>query len=266
MPKINVNSVNINYELDGEGPPLVFINGLTMTLSGWAYQLGPFSEKYKVLRYDCRGQGDSDKPEEPYTQQMHADDLSELLKALGISKAHLVGLSNGGMIAQHFALKYPGMTGALVLADTSSYVGKLLELTVKSWIRATELGGNELRYDVFLPQIFSESFILNNGEMIEKMKEFSAEVNDPKAVINLAKASMNHDLRGELSKIEAPTLILVGKEDILIPPSYSKSLHNEIKGSELIEIEGSGHVAPIEKPDVFNTIVLEFLSKHDKLL
>lgn len=266
MPKIKVDDISINFELDGDGLPVVFINGLTMTATGWAYQIGPFSEKYKALRYDCRGQGESDKPGEPYTQQMHAEDLSGLMNELGIEKAHIIGLSNGGMIAQHFALMFPEKTGALVLVDTCSYVGKLLELTVQSWIRATESGGNDLRYDVFLPQIFSESFIENNGEMIKSMKEFSATVNNPEAVINLAKASMSHDLREEVSKIKAPTLIVVGEEDILIPPRYSRELNQEIEGSELLVIEGSGHVPPIEKPDVFNTKVLEFLGKHNGLL
>ena len=114
MPGIKVNSININYETDGSGPAVVFINGLTMTLAGWAYQIQPFSKSYSLLRYDCRGQGGSEKPLEPYTQEMHAEDLNALLTSLGIEKAHIVGLSNGGMIAQHFALKYPEKTGAIV--------------------------------------------------------------------------------------------------------------------------------------------------------
>ena len=266
MPQIEINSLNINYELDGQGPPAVFINGLTMTLAGWAYQIGPFSERYKMLRYDCRGQGGSDKPGEPYSQEMHAEDLGALMSRLGIEKAHIIGLSNGGMIAQHFALSYPERTGALVLVDTCSHVGKLLELTVQSWIRATEAGGNDLRYDVFLPQIFSESFIEKNEEQIRSMKEFSATINQPEAVVNLAKASIRHDVRKQISKIKNPTLIVVGEEDILIPPGYSKILNDEIESSELVIIKDCGHVAPIEKPAEFNEIVLDFLAKHDDLL
>ncbi len=263
MPLINVNSININYELDGQGPVVVFINGLTMTTSGWAYQIKPFTQRYSVLRYDCRGQGGSDKPAEEYSQQIHAEDLYQLLRALDIDKAHLIGLSNGGMIAQHFALKYPEITDTLVLVDTCGFVGKLLELTVSSWIKATEAGGNDLRYDVLLPQIFSESFISNNEELIKSMKEFSSEINTPEAVINLAKASMNHDLRSHISKIKSPTLIIAGQEDILIPPKYSRMLSEEIENSELVIIQDCAHVPPIEKPEEFNSIVLDFLNKHD---
>ena len=262
MPKLYVNSVNINYEIEGEGEVVVFINGLTMTLAGWAYQLRDFTQKYRVLRYDCRGQGGSDKPEDEYTQELHAEDLSVLLGRLDIDKAHLIGLSNGGMIAQHFALKYPEKTNSLVLVDTCSYVGKLLELTVHSWIKATEAGGNDLRYDVLLPQIFSESFVENNLELIKSMKEFSAQVNSPQSVINLARASSKHDLRSRVSQIKSPTLIISGEEDILIPPRYSKILNSEITDSELVIIKDCAHVPPIEKPEEFNSIVLEFLSKH----
>lgn len=266
MPEIKANSVSINYELDGGGPAVVFINGLTMTLAGWAYQVKPFSERYRVLRYDCRGQGGSEKPRTPYTQEMHAEDLNALLSNLGIEKAHIIGLSNGGMIAQHFALKYPQKTGALVLVDTCSFVGKLLELAVESWIRATEIGGNDLRYDVFLPQIFSEKFIEKNEEPIKNMKEFSSAVNNPGAVINLARASIKHELRSEVSKIKSPTLIVVGEEDILIPPRYSRILNEEIENSELVILKDCAHVPPIEKPEEFNNLVLGFLKKNDNLL
>jgi 3-oxoadipate enol-lactonase len=263
MPTLNINSITIDYELEGQGLDVVFINGLTMTLAGWAYQMKPFTEGYRVLRYDCRGQGGSDKPDKEYTQELHAEDLSLLLQKLDMDKAHIIGLSNGGMIAQHFALKYPERTGALVLVDTCSYVGKLLELTVHSWIKATEAGGNDLRYDVLLPQIFSENFIENNEALIKNMKEFSSEINSPRAVINLAKASISHDLRSEVSKIKSPTLIIAGEEDILISPKYSKILHDEIENSELVILKDCAHVPPIEKPTEFNSIVLEFLKKHD---
>ncbi|MGH7807429.1 MAG: alpha/beta fold hydrolase, partial [Thermodesulfobacteriota bacterium] len=98
MPRMKINDISLNYELDGKGPAVIFINGLTMDVNGWYFQVPAFSEKYKILRYDCRGQGQSDKPDMDYSQEMHADDLKELLYKLGIQKAHIIGLSNGGMI------------------------------------------------------------------------------------------------------------------------------------------------------------------------
>lgn len=263
MPRLSVNSINLNYELEGNGSVVVFINGLTMDLNGWSFQVQEFSKRHKVLRYDCRGQGKSDKPDMEYSQMMHAEDLKILMQKLDIQKAHLVGLSNGGMIAQHFALNFPEKVGALVLVDTSSYIDTLLDSIIRVWINAAQIGGSEFRYDVSIPFIFSEDFIKKNKETLAQMKKISSEVNPANAIINLAKGCLTHSTNERLSEIKVPTLIIVGEEDILIPMKYSKLLNEGIKGSRLAIIKGCGHAPPIEKPEEFNRIVLDFLSKYD---
>lgn len=263
MPRIKADDIYLNYESEGAGDALVFINGITMDTNGWGYQAPFFSKFYKVIRYDCRGQGLSDKPDEPYSQRMHADDLKNLLDALGVDKIHLVGLSNGGMIAQHFALNFPDNLRSLVLVDTCCYVDRLLELMIDTWIKATEIGGNEFRFDMSLPVIFSENFIKNNEENLLRMKENNLAVNSPKAIVNLVKATAGHDLCDRVSEIKCPTLIIVGEEDILIPQKHSRILHEKIQGSKLITIKDCGHVPSIEKPGEFNEIVYGFLSALD---
>ncbi|MCI0480558.1 MAG: alpha/beta hydrolase, partial [Candidatus Dadabacteria bacterium] len=183
-----------------------------------------------------------------------------------IPRAHIIGLSNGGMIAQHFALRYPGKTAALVLADTCSYVDTLLWLTITSWIKAAEEGGSGLRYDVALPYLFSEEFTKKNLDRMMAMKEINMALNPVKPVVNLSKASRGHDLRDRVSEIKAPTLIIAGEEDILVPVKYSRILREKIKNSTLVTIKHCGHVPPIEKPDEFNQIVMRFLGDHDHLL
>jgi 3-oxoadipate enol-lactonase len=266
MPRIRINDVGLNYQLDGNGPAIVLINGLTMDVNGWYLQVLPFSERHMVLRYDCRGQGRSDKPDTEYSQEMHADDLMSLMDKIGIRKAHVIGISNGGMIAQHFTLKYPEKVGALVLVDTCSYIDTLLEIIIKIWIRATEIGGSEFRYDVALPALFAESFIKRNLEVILAMKEISVENNPPKPIINLAKSCLRHNVGNRIREIKSPTLIIVGEEDILIPLKYSKILNEKIEGSRLVVIKDCGHVPPLEKPEEFNKIVLDFLKDYDGLL
>lgn len=266
MPRVNTDSVSLNYELTGAGPVVVFINGLTMDLNGWLLQVEPFGRRYTVLRYDCRGQGLSDKPDTPYSQEMHAEDLKNLLKKLDIPKAHIIGLSNGGMIAQHFALLYPEKIGALVLVDTCSQVDMLLELAIKSWIRAAEEGGSSLRYDVALPFLFSETFTKNNIDKILSMRELNIQTNPAATFINLAKASMKHDLSKRISDIVSPTLIISGEEDILIPPRYSRMLRDSIKNSSLVIFKNCGHVPPIEIPEQFNSTVMNYLLQHDGLI
>ncbi len=266
MPRIKINGISLNYELNGSGPAVVLINGLTMDVNGWYLQVQPFSERYTVLRYDCRGQGQSDKPDGEYSQEMHADDLRSLIDKIGIQKTHVVGISNGGMIAQHFALKYPEKVGALVLVDTCSYIDTLLEMIIKVWIKATEIGGSEFRYDVALPLLFAESFIKKNLELILSMKEISVKNNPPRPIINLAKGCLKHNVDNRIGEIKSPTLIIVGEEDILIPIKYSKILNEKIKGSRLVIIKDCGHVPILEKPEEFNKIVLSFLKDHDGLL
>lgn len=266
MPRIELNGINLNYELNGQGHAVVFINGLTMDVNGWFLQVSAFSERYRVLRYDCRGQGQSDKPDMDYSQEMHADDLSDLMDKLGIRRAHVIGISNGGMIAQHFTIKHPEKVGALVLVDTCSYIDTLLDLMIKIWITASEVGGSEMRYDVALPLIFSEDFIKKNYNNMLIMKEFNVKNNPPRAIINLANACLKHNIADRISEIKAPTLIVFGEEDILIPSKYSKILHEKIQGSEFVVLKNCGHVPPLEKPDEFNNIVLNFLKNYDGLL
>jgi len=260
VDKIRASSVNLSYKVTGSGPrKVVFINGLTMSLEGWYNQVPEFSKKYTVLTYDCRGQGSSDKPDSDYSQKIHADDLYELLKNTGFDNASIIGLSNGGMIALHLALKYPKLPDALVLVDTCSHIERQLELMIDSWIKTSHIGGNQLRYDVSLPLIFSDDFLQNNMDLIETMRESSIKINSPKAVINLALATKEHDVRKELSNINVPTLIIVGDEDILIPIKYSMYLHDNIQNSDMVIIENCGHVPPIEQPQRFNEIVINFL-------
>lgn len=259
MPSIQSGDVKINYEIEGSGNTIVFINGITMDLSGWAYQVPAFTEYFQILRYDCRGQGLSDKPVTKYTQDVHTSDLKNLIDELEIERVSVIGLSNGGMIAQHFALRYPEMLDKLVLVDTCCYVDSLLSLMIDIWIRATRLGGNEFRYDVTIPFVFSNDFIAENSENILKMKENSVRMNDPDAIINLARACKEHDLSRSINNINVPTLILVGEQDILIPPRHSEYLYHNIKNSKLTRIEGCGHIPSIEKPGIFNKTVIGFL-------
>src|SRR3989304_6272116 len=266
MPVIKIGSIRLNYELDGKGPAVVFINGLTMDVNGWYFQGPAFTQRYKILRYDCRGQGQSDKPEMDYSQEMHADDLKDLMDKLGIKKAHIVGISNGGMIAQHFTLMYPEKVGGLVLVDTSSFIDTLLELIIKAWIKATEIGGSDFRYDMSLPALFAESYFKKNSEAILVMRENNIRNNPQKPIVNLAKSCLKHNINDRTLEIKAPTLIIVGEEDILIPLKNSKILHEKIKGSKLVIIKDCGHVPPIEKPEEFNEVVLDFLKERDGLL
>ena len=139
MPIIRANDINLYYELYGPetAPALVLNNGVIMNAAtSWVFQTPTLSAHYRLLQYDCRGQGGSDHPNEPYSMELHADDLAALLEALEIEHAHIAGISYGGEVAQAFALKYPDKTRSLILMDTVSEVGPELRLVIESWVDA----------------------------------------------------------------------------------------------------------------------------------
>ena len=130
------NGIRIYYEWHGaeSAPVLVLNNGILMNAaSSWVYQTSALAAHYRVLQYDCRGQGQSEHPDAPYSMALHADDLAALLTALGVERAHIAGISYGGEVAQAFAIAHPSRARSLVLADTVSEVGPELRLTVESW-------------------------------------------------------------------------------------------------------------------------------------
>ena len=134
MPQIHANRVELYYELHGpeNAPLLVLNNGILMSAAAsWAFQTKTLAVHYRVLQYDCQGQGQSAHPESHYTMDLHAEDLAALLTVLGIEKAHLAGISYGGEVIQAFALQYPERIQSLILADTVSEVGPELRLTVE---------------------------------------------------------------------------------------------------------------------------------------
>ncbi|MEE8470206.1 MAG: alpha/beta hydrolase [Dehalococcoidia bacterium] len=118
MPTARIGDINVYYETYGEGQPLLLIAGLGADLTGWILQIPEFSRKYRVIVFDSRGSGRTDAPDMPYSIEMLADDTAGLLDALGVEKAHILGLSMGGCIAQELALKYPQRVKGLILAAT----------------------------------------------------------------------------------------------------------------------------------------------------
>jgi 3-oxoadipate enol-lactonase len=264
MAEVQVGDLKLYYELHGpEGAPiLVLNNGVIMNAAtSWAFQTPALAEHYRVLQYDCRGQGQSDHPAEPYTMEMHADDLAGLLEALGIAAAHIGGISYGGEVAQAFALKYPHKTLSLILADTVSEVRAELRYVIESWIDALNTGEARAFFNATVPWNFSPQFIrANPGVMADAQKRY-ARLNFT-AVLRLCECFLEVDFTARLGEIKVPTCILVGEKDLLKGPEYARILQAGIPHAELHILPGAGHATCWERPDEFNTIVLGFLAKQ----
>ena len=264
MPVINANGINLYYEWHGpeSAPVLVLNNGILMNAaSSWLPQTRAFAASYRVLQYDCRGQGLSDRPDGPYSMELHADDLACLLAALSVNRAHLLGISYGGEVAQAFALKYPSRVRSLILADTVSEVGAELRLIVEGWKAAALSGDGDLLFLVTAPWNFSARFIAAQGELLGAARARYGQL-DLTAVARLSDAFAGVDFTGRLDEVSAPTCVMVGDADLIKGPRYAQIIHRAIRGSELHTIAGAGHATCWEDPARFNAIVLEFLGRQ----
>ncbi len=264
MPTIQANGVELYYELHGaeDAPLLVLNNGIIMNAaSSWVFQTQALSRHYRVLQYDCRGQGQSEHPNEAYTMEMHADDLAALLTSLGYDTAHIAGISYGGEVGQAFALKYPQRCLSLILADTVSEVGDELQIIIDSWLVAARAGDAEAFFNTTVPWNFSPEFVTLNPKLLVDARG-RYELLDYPAIVRLSECFLEVDFTARLGEIKCPTCIIVGSVDLLKGPAYAAILKASIPHAEFHLLHGAGHASCWERPQEFNTIVLGFLAKH----
>ena len=261
MPFIACNGVCLYYELHGpEGAPvLVLNNGILMNATAsWALQLPAFSAEYRVLRYDCRGQGQSDHPVGPYSIALHADDLAALMTALEIERAHILGISYGGEVAQAFALGHPARVESLILADTVSEIGPELRLIVEGWKAAALTNDPDLFFLVTVAWNFSPKFIAARAAILQAARARYRDL-DLSSVARLCDSFLEVNFTTRLCDISAPTCVIVGQQDQLKGTRYAETIHRAIRGSELRVLPGAGHAVCMESPAAFNSAVLGFL-------
>ena len=263
MSTIEIEGVNLYYELHGpeSAPALVLNNGVIMNAAtSWIFQTEALSQVYRLLQYDCRGQGQSDHPPGPYSMKQHADDLAGLLEALKIESTHIAGISYGGEVAQAFALAYPEQIESLILIDTVSEVGPELELVIRSWIDTLRAEDPLAFFHASVPWNFSPEFIAANQPVLEDAKQRYAAL-DFRAVLTLCQTFLNVDFTERLGEIQVPTCILVGEKDLLKGPRYAEILKRGIPHAEFHVLEGAGHATCWEKPQEFNALILDFLTR-----
>ena len=261
MSHIQINDVRLYYELHGpeDADVLVLNNGILMNAAAsWVFQTPALSQRYRVLQYDCRGQGQSDHPEGPCTMKLHAADLAGLLRALGISRAHIAGISYGGEVAQAFALDFPERTRSLVLADTVSEVRAELRIIVAGWLDALRSGDPGAFFNATVPWNFSPQFIRDNPALLADARGRYALL-DFSAVARLCECFLAVDFTARLGEIRAPTCIIVGEKDILKGPEYAQILMRGIPHAEYHLLPGAGHASCWESPELFNTAIVDFL-------
>ncbi|HWI53052.1 MAG TPA: alpha/beta fold hydrolase [Symbiobacteriaceae bacterium] len=256
--------IQIHHQWHGPegGPVLVLINGLLTDMRRWAAQLPAYAEKHQVLTYDCRGQGQSAKPEDgPYTPALHAQDLKDLLDRLGVEQAVLMGVSNGTCIALEFAIRWPERVRGLVLANGYGRVDPALQFKFQTWLTAWEVGGGPLHYEISTPWIWGATFINQNHERL-KPHEGTGSGFPLHAVQHLIRGSYGFDVLDQAAAITCPTLLLAGDEDLFTPLTYSHELQRRIFGSQIVLLREAGHCMFLEQPEQCTRAILAFLTQH----
>jgi 3-oxoadipate enol-lactonase len=258
--KIKANGIEMNYELSGKGKTLVLIHGFTDNLNMWYNQVPEFSKNCQILTYDVRGFGQTEKVPGPYSMEMFAEDLHELLQALGIPSACLLGYSMGGRIALEFCMKYPQEATGLVMAN--SVVGAPItpdrEERTKMMIEMIQSGNNELISEIMTVNSFSPGFKEKAPEVFNQYKAVKLQ-NDPLGYLPVMMAmGAAGQVPVDLNRVKCPVLMLAGTSDIFMPLNVAEEMHNKMPGSTLKTFP-TGHIAAIEAPRDFNETVLDFL-------
>ena len=209
--KTKANGIDVNYEIEGEGPWLTMSHSLACNLHMWDEEAKRLSKRYKVLRYDTRGHGASGAPAGAYTLELLADDLHALLQGLGVQSTHFVGLSMGGMIGQTYALKYPGMFKSLALCDTTSrYPAEAAGLWTER-IKTVEAQGMEALVESTLARWFTEPFRKSHPQVVDKVAAMIRATPVP-GYVGCSHAIPKINLTARLKEIACPVVVIVGKD------------------------------------------------------
>ncbi len=260
MSSAQLADVRIAYDVRGDGPPVLFVQGLGYGRGGWGPSPERLADAFTVVTFDNRGFGDSDKPPGPYTTAQLAADALGVLDAAGLERAHVVGASLGGMIAQELVLAAPERVERLVLCCTTpggADAAPMPSRTVALMLEAPRLDPREAQRRFVVNALAPEA----PGALVDEICAYrAAHPPDPAGWQSLAAAGAAHDALSRLGEIAAPTLVLHGTSDNVVDPRNAELLAARIPGATLEWFDGAGHLFPWEEPDRFARVLREFLS------
>jgi pimeloyl-ACP methyl ester carboxylesterase len=265
MPIARVGDINIHYDIQGRGDPLLLIMGYGGSGFMWGEELlHPLSRHYQVIYFDNRGTGLTDKPDAEYTIPMMADDAAGLLSYLGIPNAHVFGVSMGGMIAQEVALRQPQQVKRLILGCTLCGGSQAIQAPPEVIEKLVNIPPDMPREEAVRqgwPVIFSPSFIEKEGDFLDRMAERSLTHPTPLHVMTRQMVAIqSFNTYDRLGQITMPTLVITGDADILVPPANSNILAEKIPSVSLKFVSGAGHGFFWEAPQETIALIRDFLS------
>jgi 3-oxoadipate enol-lactonase len=264
MAVVRANGIDVYYECSGTGEPLLLIAGFGCDHAIWTLVAAELAASYRVYLFDNRGLGQSTGADSVASIHQMAGDAAALMEALDLGRVHLAGHSMGGMIAQELALMHPNWVRSLVLLSSCSHQDNRGKAIIRSWGELPSLLDIETSTRLILPWIYTEAFYAD-PVLIENLIAVilaNPAPPDPKVLKCQAKAIMDFDSSERLAGIRCPTLVIVGEQDILLPPSAAGQLARGILSAELLVLEGTGHGLLVETPQRVAQAMQDFLSRQ----
>jgi pimeloyl-ACP methyl ester carboxylesterase len=266
MPQARVNDITMYYEQTGSGEPLLLIPYLAADNACYAFQVPEYAERFTCISVDPRGAGQSDKPAGPYSTEQFADDMASFLQALGITRAHVMGLSLGASIGMWLAAKYPDKVQSLSLHSAWHKTDNFVTTIVEGWRFMAQAKNSvpEMVIQSILPWCLTPELYAARPEYVDSLAAFirGRPVQPVDAFMSESAAVLAHDASTQLTEIAAPTLITFGRHDLVTSTRFAQPLQQGIAGSELLVFESSAHAPIYEETDAFNQQTLTWLQKH----
>jgi len=275
---IEVNGVNLWHRITGEGEPVVQIHGAGFGHFNFDPATPEISKHFRVVDYDMRGYGSSDKPLQEYDMEVWADDLAGLMDALGIEQAHVHGTSMGGMIAIVFAGKYPERTTSVVINCAAAKLGVSGRLIFKNWIDIARMDpdgpGSRLLAELITWQALSRRFLEEQDatELATLIQTILRDSNRIEVFTAACQAMCDMDLRPWLGRITSPALVLGGDEDVMTPwdqgpdGAGQEAIYQGIAGAEKHVVRGANHSTIFDSTDEHNRVVIDFFQRHSRTI
>ena len=266
MPTVQGNGIDIYYEVQGEGEPLVLIPYLAADQACYAFQVADYAKHFQCFTVDLRGAGLSGKPDGLYTTELLADDIAAFMQAAGVERAHVFGLSLGAATGMWLAAKYPARVKSLSLHSAWDRTDPFLAAVVGTWrVMATGLGSvTDMAIQGIFPWCLTPELYAARPEYIDSLADFvrSRPMPPVDAFMRQSGAVLAHDATGVLGSIQAPTLITYGRHDMVTSTRFAAPLTEGIANTEVIVFEDCSHAPIYENIEEFNQRTLAFLQHH----
>jgi pimeloyl-ACP methyl ester carboxylesterase len=266
MPQVEVEGLTINYDVQGEGEPLLLIPYTSADHACYAFQLPSYTEHFTCIGIDLPGSGESDKPAGPYSTAGYADQVAAFLTAIGVERAHVAGMSLGAAVGMHVAARHPGRVHSLSLHSGWDATDDYLTVVVEQWrtLASTLPTVADVVTEGIFPWCFTPEMYVERPEFVDTLVDFvrGRPAQPVEGFLAQVDAVLAHDASTVLGDIAAPTLITFGARDLVCSTRFAEPLMDGIAGSEVVVFDDLSHAGMHEDPETFNRATLDFLLRQ----